>query len=182
MPPPAPPPPPPPTQVVSSVDELYAALGDRAVGKIVVAPGTYDLDTDDVCSESSAICINRPLTIEAQQPGSVVFDAKSTTSPMFLDTSAANKRRVIEINATAELIGINITGGFAYGGYAGGGLAVSNSEADVRLSTCNIVANFAFGSGGGLDVYGASVTLTDCIIAGNGGNSGIIFMHLGIGN
>ena len=85
---------------VSSVAELTAAVGDSAVDKILVAAGTYDF-TSDMCYES-AICIDRALTIEAQVPGSVVLDAKGG-------------RRVFAIQAggTAELIGLDITGGYA---------------------------------------------------------------------
>ena len=83
---------------VSSVAELTAAVGDSAVDKILVAAGTYDF-TSDMCS-GSAICIDRALTIEAQVPGSVVLDAKGG-------------RRVFKIQSggTAELIGLDITGG-----------------------------------------------------------------------
>jgi len=90
---------------VSSVAELTAAVGNSAVDKILVAAGTYDF-TSDMCTEStmlgSAICIDRALTIEAQVLGSVVLDAKGG-------------RRVFAIQAggTAELIGLNITGGTA---------------------------------------------------------------------
>ena len=85
---------------VSTVAELTTAVGDSAVDKIFVAAGTYDL-TSDMCS-GSAVCIDRALTIEAQVPGSVVLDAKGG-------------RRVFEIKSsgTAELIGLNITGGSA---------------------------------------------------------------------
>ena len=85
---------------VSSVAELTAAVGNSAVDKILVAVGTYDL-TSDMCS-SSAICIDRALTIEAQVPGSVVLDAKGG-------------RRVFDIQSggTAELIGLDIRGGYA---------------------------------------------------------------------
>ena len=88
--------------LVSTVAELTAAVGDSAVDKLLVAAGTYDF-TSDMCS-GSAVCINRALTIEAQMPGSVVLDAKSG-------------RRVFEIqsNGAAELIGLNITGGYAGG-------------------------------------------------------------------
>ena len=50
----------------------------------------------------SALCINRPVTIEAEVAGSVVLDAKGA-------------RRVIYVAATgrAELVGLNITGGTA---------------------------------------------------------------------
>ena len=83
---------------VSTVAELTAAVGDSAVDKILVAAGTYDF-TSDMCS-GSAVCIDRALTIEAQVPGSVVLDAKGG-------------RRVFNIQSggTAELIGLNITGG-----------------------------------------------------------------------
>ena len=83
---------------VSTVAELTTAVGDSAVDKILVAAGTYDF-TSDMCS-GSAVCIDRALTIEAQVPGSVVLDAKGG-------------RRVFNIQSggTAELIGLNITGG-----------------------------------------------------------------------
>ena len=85
---------------VSSVAELTAAVGDSAVDKILVAAGTYDF-TSDMCT-GSAVCIDRAVTIEAQVPGSVVLDAKGG-------------RRVFEIQSagTAELIGLDITGGYS---------------------------------------------------------------------
>jgi hypothetical protein len=85
---------------VSSVAELTAAVGNSAVDKILVAAGTYDF-TSDMCT-GSAICIDRAVTIEAQVPGSVVLDANIG-------------RRVFEIQfgGTAELIGLDIRGGFA---------------------------------------------------------------------
>ena len=86
---------------VSTAAELTAAVGDSAVDKILVAAGTYDFTdyASDMCS-GSAVCIDRALTIEAQVPGSVVLDAKGG-------------RRVFNIQSggTAELIGLNITGG-----------------------------------------------------------------------
>ena len=86
---------------VSSVSELTAAVRDGTVSKIVLAAGTYELDTD-MC-DGSAICIDRAVTIEAEVPGSVVLDAKGG-------------RRVfnIEPGGTAELIGLNITGGYSF--------------------------------------------------------------------
>ena len=86
--------------LVSSVAELTAAVSNSAVDEILVAAGTYEF-TSNMCS-GAAICINRALTIEAQVPGSVVLDAKGG-------------RRVfmIQSGGTAELIGLNITGGSA---------------------------------------------------------------------
>ena len=84
----------------STVGEFTAAVGNSAVDKILLAAGTYEL-TSDMCS-GSAVCIDRALTIEAQVPGSVVLDAKGG-------------RRVflIQSGGTAELIGLDITGGYA---------------------------------------------------------------------
>ena len=67
----------------------------------MLKPGTYEFD-DAMCSNAggSALCIDRTVTIEAEVAGSVVLDAKGA-------------RRVIYVAAagTAELVGLNITGG-----------------------------------------------------------------------
>ena len=70
----------------------------------MLKPGIYEF-TDDMCPDlgwwlSSALCIDRPVTIEAEVAGSVVLDAKGA-------------RRVIYVAAAvrAELVGLNITGG-----------------------------------------------------------------------
>ena len=89
---------------VSSVAELTAAVGDSAVDKILVAPGTYEFTSEMCTSEmwavGAAICIDRALTIEAEVPGAVVL-------------TAMGARRVFNIQSggTAELIGLDITGG-----------------------------------------------------------------------
>ena len=82
----------------SNVDEFTAAVADSAINKIVLAAGTYSF-TSDMCT-GSAVCISRALTIEAEVPGAVVLNAMGG-------------RRVftIESGGTAELIGLNVTGG-----------------------------------------------------------------------
>ena len=82
----------------STVGEFTAAVGNSAVDKILLAAGTYEL-TSDMCT-GSAVCISRTLIIEAEVPGAVVLNAMGA-------------RRVFEIQSggTAELIGLNITGG-----------------------------------------------------------------------
>ena len=84
----------------STVGEFTAAVGNSAVDKILLAAGTYEL-TSDMCT-GSAVCIDRALTIEAVVPGAVVLNAMGG-------------RRVFEIQSggTAELVGLNITGGYA---------------------------------------------------------------------
>ena len=90
--------------IVSSTTALVAAINNNAVSKIVVQAGTYEFSSS-MCS-SSALCINRALTIEAAVPGSVVLDAKGT--------SATNRRVFyIQSSGVATLIGLNITGGYA---------------------------------------------------------------------
>ena len=82
----------------SNVGEFTAAIADSSIDKILLAAGTYEL-TSDMCT-GSAVCISRTLTIEAEVPGAVVLNAMGA-------------RRVFEIQSggTAELIGLNITGG-----------------------------------------------------------------------
>ena len=84
----------------STVGEFTAAIADSSVNKILLAAGTYEL-TSDMCTRS-AVCIDRALTIEAEVPGAVVLNAMGA-------------RRVFEIQSggTAELIGVDITGGSA---------------------------------------------------------------------
>ena len=91
------------TTTVSSTTALVAAINNNAVSKIVLQAGTYEFSSS-MCS-SSALCINRALTIEAAVPGSVVLDAKGTL---------ATSRRVffIQSSGVATLIGLNITGGY----------------------------------------------------------------------
>ena len=103
--PPSPPPLPPGSRYALSSSDLIAALSDGAVSRIVLKSGIYEF-ADDMCPDlgwwlSSALCIDRPVTIEAEVAGSVVLDAKGA-------------RRVIYVAATgrAELVGLNITGGF----------------------------------------------------------------------
>ena len=87
---------------VSTVDDFTAAVANSAVNKIWLAAGTYEF-TSDMCT-GSAVCISRALTIEAEVPGAVVLNAMGG-------------RRVftIESGGTAELIGLNVTGGSSNG-------------------------------------------------------------------
>ena len=86
----------------STVSAFTAAVADSSVNKILLAAGTYEL-TSDMCT-GAAVCISRALTIEAEVPGAVVLNAMGG-------------RRVftIESGGTAELIGLNITGGSSTG-------------------------------------------------------------------
>ena len=91
---------------VSTVAELIAAVSDGTVDKIVVAPGTYEFGSDMAgCgSYPAALCINRAVTIEAEVEGGVVLDGMDA-------------RRVIMVDSggTADLVGLNITRGYASG-------------------------------------------------------------------
>ena len=85
----------------STVGEFTAAIADSSVNKILLAAGTYEL-TSNVCSSSSAVCIDRALTIEAEVPGAVVLNAMRARRVFY-----------IQSGGTAELIGLDITGGYA---------------------------------------------------------------------
>ena len=103
LPPPSPYPPPPPyppgTAVVSNTVALTSALANTAVGRIVLAPGTYIL--------SAELNVIRSVVLEAAVAGSVVLDAQASSS---------SRRRVLYINpgslGVVQLIGLNITRGY----------------------------------------------------------------------
>ena len=86
------------TQVSTSAG-LLSALANTAVGRIVLAPGTYIL--------SAELNVNRSVVLEAAVAGSVVLDAQASSS---------SQRRVLNIDAgslgVVQLIGLNITGGY----------------------------------------------------------------------
>eukprot|EP00964_Phaeocystis_antarctica_P087014 scaffold55141_cov48-Phaeocystis_antarctica.AAC.1 len=62
------------------------------------------LSHDGDVSMGSALCIDRPVTIEAEVAGSVVLDAKGARRVIYVSTAGR-----------AELIGLNVTGGAAAG-------------------------------------------------------------------
>ena len=154
--PPSPPPPPPPppsppssppsppspplqpgARYASSSWGLTAALGDDSIDRVLLPPGTYEF-TGDMCSQS-AICINRAVTIEAEVPGGVVLDAKGGRRVFF-----------IQHGGTAELVGLNITGGFiADANYNDGGGLYIESGGVANLKGCNIYQNTAARTGSG---------------------------------
>ena len=96
---------------VNTTSELVAAVKDESVGTIVVAAGTYNLTSamsGAACGQDhgpSALCIGRNLTIRAETNGTVVLDAMK------------QDRRVVYVagGGRAELIGLNITGGYLDG-------------------------------------------------------------------
>jgi hypothetical protein len=79
------------------------ALGDSAVSRIVLVAGSYEFD-DDMCSNEggSALCIDRDVTIEAEVAGTVVLNAKGARTVIYVSNTG-----------TAELVGLDITGGEA---------------------------------------------------------------------
>jgi hypothetical protein len=84
--------------VVSNTVALTSALANTAVGRIVLAPGTYILNAE--------LSITRSVVLEAAVAGSVVLDAQASSS---------SQRRVLYIQPgsldVVQLIGLNITGG-----------------------------------------------------------------------
>ena len=84
---------------VSTTTGLLSAFANTAVGRIVLAPGTYNLTAE--------LSITRSVVLEAAVAGSVVLDAQASYS---------SPRRVLHINpgttGVVELIGLNITRGY----------------------------------------------------------------------
>ena len=94
---------------LSTVPDIFAALADGAVPRIIIAPGTYTFTADDCrdhLSVGAALCIDRDVIIEAAVPGSVVLDAGGSSS------NTERRMLFIKGGATVELIGLMITGGF----------------------------------------------------------------------
>jgi len=188
------------TRRVTNARELVATVHDTSVETIIVAAGTYELtnSTPGLCRSTvqrpspkeqsdiadpvglpppiyewhsfdawySALCItDRHLSIIAERNGTVVLNA------------TRQSWRVIYVDGggRAELVGLNITGGFA--GYGGGLLIASGGQA--TLTSCAITGNVATLGGGGLAIWkgGGQATLTSCTISENkaayGGGVGI---------
>ena len=91
--PPSPPRPPlaPGSRYVITAEQLLVAADDSAVDRLVLAAGSYDL--------TRALSIGRPVTIEAEEVGTVVLDANGLFGP------------VVRVNSTVTLSGLNVTGG-----------------------------------------------------------------------
>jgi hypothetical protein len=85
---------------VSTSAGLTSALANTAVGRIVLAPGTYML--------SGQLIVTRSIVLEAAVAGSAVLDAQASYS---------SQRRVLNINpgssGVVQLIGLNITRGYS---------------------------------------------------------------------
>ena len=87
--------------MVSNTLALTSALANTAVGRIVLAPGTYYL--------SAELSIIRSVVLEAAVAGSVVLDAQANEAD-------GNQRRVLNItlgpSGVVQVNGLNITGGY----------------------------------------------------------------------
>ena len=84
---------------MNTVGEFTTALGDDAIGRIVLGPGTYEFTTD-MCS-SSALCVDRAVTIEAAEAGTVVLNGMGARRVFYITKDGTG----------VVLIGLNITGG-----------------------------------------------------------------------
>ncbi|KOO25133.1 insulin-degrading enzyme [Chrysochromulina tobinii] len=133
---------------VSTSAGLTSALANTAVGRIVLAPGTYFLNAE--------LTVTRSVVIEAEVAGSVVLDAQASSS---------SRRRVLYINpgslGVVQLIGLNITRGYVQGG---GGVYVYSGT--VTITSSSIYGNTA-DYGGGVYVSYGTVTITSSSIYGN---------------
>ena len=98
--------------MVSDVTSLVNALGNAAVGHIILAAGRYALTTE--------LRVDRSVVIEAAVAGSVVLDG-GKASHRVLKIAPGSSSDVV------ELIGLNVTGGRVEGG-PGGGLWISQGQ------------------------------------------------------
>ena len=147
---------------VSTVADLTSALANTAVGRIVLASGTYYL--------SAELSITRSVVLEAAAGATVTLNAQASSS---------SPRRVLYIapgsSGVVQLIGLSITGGYVDltcssacmpACCGGGGVLIDGGT--VALSSCTITGNtFQGGEGGGVYVRAGTVTLSSCTITGN---------------
>ena len=150
---------------VSTVADLTSALANTAVGRIVLASGTYYLTAE--------LSITRSVVLEAAVAGSVVLHAQAISS---------SPRRVLNINpgssGVVQVIGLNITGGYFNSHDAGGGVYVTSGT--VTITSSSIYGNTANNCdggcgnsrGGGVVVAGGTVTFSSCTISGNTARNG----------
>ena len=173
--------------MVSTSAGLTSALANTAVGRIVLAPGTYYL--------SGQLGVTRSIVLEAAVAGSAVLDAQASSS---------SQRRVLSINpgpsGVVHLIGLNITGGYIQDPGAGGVLVnsgtvsiassqiygnipggVSVNGGTVSLINCQVFSNQAPDKGGGVVVRGGTVSLISCRVYSNQatGNGGGVYVFRG---
>ncbi len=80
--------------MVSNTVALTSALANTAIGRIVLAPGTYILNAE--------LSITRSVVLEAAVAGSVVLDGQASTRVLNIDPGSLG---------VVQLIGLNITGG-----------------------------------------------------------------------
>ena len=79
---------------VATVAELVGALSNSSTSRILLNPGTYALST--------GLAISRDIVLQAAVRGAVVLDGQDSTQVLFIPVG------------TVELIGLNITRGFAH--------------------------------------------------------------------
>jgi len=122
---------------VSTVADLTSALANTAVGRIVLASGTYYLTAE--------LSITRSVILEAAAGATVILNAQGSSS---------SPRRVLNINpgssGVVQLFGLRITGGYTLTGGAG----VFVQGGTVTFSSCIISENTVTSSSGSQDVYG----------------------------
>ena len=166
---------------VSTSAGLTSALANTAVGRIVLAPGTYAL--------SAELSITRSVVLEAAVAGSVVLDAQARTG-----RHSGSDRRVMNINpgpsGVVQLIGLNITRGFVIS-QQDGGAGVRIQSGSVTVTSCSIYDNEAYfpdsgryyGWGGGVYIDGGlgNHSFINCVFhfndAANGG--GVVIWRAG---
>ena len=141
---------------VSDVAGLVSAIDDASISHIVIADGHYALDT--------GLSVTRSVTIQAARVGAVVLDGHANQ----ISARTVLTVRLASSSDTVQLLGLNITGGYApacgnVNCAAGGGITVDGGT--VTISACQIHGNVAHQGGygaGGVFVASGQVTLQSC--------------------
>lgn len=165
--------------IVGTVPELVQAISDVSIAHILISSGSYTFAASmcgNAPSQSSALCLNRSIVLEAVVPGTVILNATGVDGA---------ERRVLYINpnnATNEIVlrGLDITGGLS-----AQGAGVYIAEGNVTFDRCSVHTNHASSAsprhGGGAYVAGGSVTFIECSVRDNSATErgGGMYIHTG---
>ena len=137
--------------------ELQSALSCERFDTIRLAAANYTFENDNMQDCDSALCIDRPVTLEAAVPGAVTLDGGGALRVMSITGGT--------VESPVELVGLTITGGSASEASA---CLLNHIWAALLAPRWNVTPYpFAFQEGGGAHVTGHA-SFTDCVFSANG--------------
>jgi hypothetical protein len=145
---------------VKPSDDLALVMSEAPEGAtILFSDGTYTPEMNG----QTALLINKSVTLRASTPGQAVIDG-------------LGQRRVVQIlGGVVVLAGLNLTNGS--NAFRGAGISIispNEPSSTVDIIGCNVYANDCSGQGwgGGIEMYGVTVSIRNSSVHGNHGRFG----------